>query len=248
MMNYVMEIAYDGTKYNGWQRQNNTSVTIQGKIERCLEEILGCYTPINGAGRTDAGVHAMAQTASFNTSEPIDIATVFTKLCERLPQDIAVISLKAAPDRFHARLNAKGKIYRYRICTSVASPVFMKNQVFHHPQPLDIDYMKKTAALLCGSHDYAIFCDNKKMKKSTVRTVNSIEFIQWTDEMNNTFLDITYIGNGFLYHMVRHMTGVIIHHGENKNIPSQDVFNMSELPDYYPLAPARGLTLVKVLY
>lgn len=248
MMNYIMKIAYDGTRYNGWQRQGNTDNTIQGKIERCLCEITGKNIDINGAGRTDAGVHAMAQTASFSIDEPIDTDDVLMSLCRLLPRDIAVTSLEPAPPRFHARLNAKGKIYRYTICTSPASPVFAKNHVFHHPEPLDIPSMHNIAASLCGTHDFAAFCDNKHMKKSTVRTVLSISFRNRSDQMGNAFLDIIFEGDGFLYHMVRHMTGVMIYHGEHSILPVPDIFGMTALPVYYPLAPAKGLTLEEVIY
>ncbi len=248
MATYKMKIAYDGTRYNGWQRQKNTPDTIQSKLERCLGEIIGTSVEIQGAGRTDAGVHALAQTASFCTDCPIDLENTRLLLCGMLPRDIAVLSLEPAAERFHARFNSKGKIYRYRICTSAPSPVFMRNYVFHHPQPLDISTVINTAPLLCGTHDYAVFCGNPHMKKSTVRTVDSIEVKQWSDDAGNAFVDLIFSGDGFLYHMVRLMTGVLIYHGEHPTQRLPEIWNIAKLPENYPLAPAKGLTLVEVIY
>lgn len=242
MINYRMTIAYEGTRYDGWQRQNNSQNTIQGKLERCLTDILGETITINGAGRTDAGVHAIEQVANFQTSSDISPVEIRSRLCTLLPEDIAVTALIKAEDRFHARLNAKGKVYQYGIYLDQASPVFDRKFVFHHSDPIDIKYMKQTSEFLIGTHDFALFNDNKKIKKSTVRTIYSIDFEQTGNE-----LKITFTGDGFMYHMIRRIMGMLIHAGERREIP-KDIFHLTKWPVEWPLAPAKGLTLVKVIY
>lgn len=241
-MNYKMIIAYDGSRYNGWQKQNNTKDTIQGKLERLLQELTGEHVEVQGAGRTDAGVHAQGQVASFQLLTEVDSLILHKSLCERLPEDIAVLSLEKASERFHARLNSTGKEYCYRIYLSQESPVFLRKYLFHHPEPLHIDTMKKTAVNLLGTHDFAIFNDNKKFKKSTQRTIYSIDF-----QENNALLEITFTGDGFLYHMVRKMMGMLIHSGETGEV-IDTIFELDKFPAHWPLAPAKGLILKKVLY
>lgn len=243
MYTYKLTISYDGTRYDGWQRQKNTSMTIQGKLEYFLGLFFNHPVKIDGAGRTDAGVHALNQTASFNTDEKADCNELFKFLARSLPKDIAVTAIEIIQGRFHARLNAKGKIYRYRIYTGTSSPVFTRNYVFHHPDSLDTDILSQVSKKFIGIHDFKAYCDNPHMKKSTVRTISDIKI---TNE--NGFIDITFTGDGFLYHMVRHLTGAMIYYASNPNLIIPDMFSFEKCPKEWPLAPAKGLTLVNVIY
>lgn len=240
---YKMTIAYDGSKYDGWQKQNNTSKTIQEKIENALSAILDTTIEINGAGRTDAGVHALMQTASFSIAGEIDCSLLCRKLADILPFDIAVLSIDKMNGRFHARLNATGKIYRYRIFTGYASPVFDRSFVFHHRDKLNLDIIRKVADEFVGTHDFKLFQDNRHMKKSTVRTIHSIHV-----DSHDNYIDITFTGDGFMYHMIRHLVGIMLYYASEKEPVPDNFFNIDVRNKNWPLAPAKGLTLVKVLY
>lgn len=240
---YKIDIAYDGTKYDGWQRQNNTSSTIQHKIENALSSTIGEEIAIDGAGRTDAGVHARNQVASFSLARDIDCDELQGKISAILPKDIAVTKIVKMNDRFHARLNATGKIYQYRIFNRPESPVFERNYVFHHPDFIDIDRFKAVADKFIGTHDFALFQDNKHMKKSTVRTIHNIDI-----DVNNGLINVTFKGDGFMYHMIRHLVGIMMFYATSaEDIPS-DFFEIKERNKKWPLAPAKGLTLLSVLY
>lgn len=243
MYYYKIDISYDGTKYNGWQRQNNTSDTIQSKIEKALSAILGVTTEIDGAGRTDAGVHAKHQTASFCVNNPLDCDSLLQKLAKILPHDIAINSVIAMPERFHARLNARGKIYQYRIYTRPESPVFERNYCFHHSDKLDSAIMRTIAECFVGTHDFKLYQDNRHIKKSTIRTIYDISI-----EENNGFIDITFKGDGFMYHMIRHIVGIMIYYAKTRETIPADFFSLTERHKKWPLAPAKGLTLISVIY
>ncbi len=241
-MNYKMVISYDGSRYNGWQKQKNTDNTIQGKIERCLTELLGENIDLYGSSRTDAGVHASSQVANFKTTSELSHHQIYQDLNRLLPEDIAVKSIEEATDRFHARLNSTGKVYSYRMYLRQDSPVFQRKYAFHHPMPVKVDVMKTMAEMLVGEHDFILFSDNKKTNKSSIKTISSIDF-----QEENGFLTITFKGNGFMYHMIRRMMGMMIHAGETNVIPN-DIFSIKEWPKEWPLAPAKGLTLENVIF
>ncbi len=244
-MNYKITIQYDGTKYDGWQRQKNTENTIQGKIERILSRMTDAPVEIDGAGRTDAGVHALGQTASFRLWEQYDALEVKAYLNRYLPEDIEVVSCVRASERFHARLNARGKIYRYQIGMNSAKNVFYRRYRYGIDETLDLDAMRIAASYCVGKHDFKSFCGNRRMKKSTIRNIWSIDFYQDGDEVY-----ITYHGDGFLNHMIRIMTGTFIEVGMGKRkaeeLPAIIEGKDRELAGF--LAPARGLTLVEVEY
>lgn len=208
---YRMQIQYDGGRYNGWQRQGNTKNTIQEKIEQTLSRILGEEIEIQGAGRTDAGVHALAQVASFHTQQKEDINRWLQELNQYLPKDIRIHSLVKEQGRFHARLSATGKWYRYQIDNRLVGDVFERNYSMRISESLDLGQMRRAAQLLCGTHDYRSFCGNPKMKKSTVRTVDEIRILE-----ENGKIVLEYHGDGFLYHMVRILTGTILEVGMGK--------------------------------
>ena len=256
MKNYRITIQYEGTRFQGWQRQTSTDNTIQGKIEAILSKMCGVPVEINGAGRTDAGVHAKGQVANFKINTDKSIAEIMDYLNLYLPEDIAVIDIAEAEDRFHARLNAKGKHYQYRLRMADTPDVFSRRYVCAYTEipkvgenvnkarTLDIDAMRKAAELLSGKHDFKAFTSNHRTKKSTVRTID----IQIKETPEEIIFD--YTGDGFLYHMVRILTGTLIEVGEGNRTPESmmDILASEERANAGALVPAKGLTLLEVYY
>ena len=244
--NYKVTIQYDGTRYRGWQIQSNTDDTIQGKIETVLSRIEGYPVEVAGSGRTDAGVHALGQVANFHLKSKEEPAYIMQQMNRYLPEDIAVINIEEVADRFHARLSAIDKTYRYRIHTADYSNVFERKFVYNYKgDELDIDKMKLAAKQMLGEHDFMSFCGNKHMKKSTVRIVNSI-----TIDRTDSEIVIDYNGNGFLRGMVRIMTGTLIEVG-NGTKQVEDIARIFEARNREEAgytAPASGLCLVEVNY
>ena len=169
MQNYRLTLAYDGTRYRGWQRLPPPAKTVQASVETALGEIFGQPLEISGSGRTDAGVHAACQVASFHAPKrPTD--EVLAQLRRLLPEDIGALTLDYAPERFHARLSAVEKTYVYRLWNSDRPDVFARRYRAWEPRQLDCGAMRAGAAGLVGTHDFFTFCANRQMKKSTVRT------------------------------------------------------------------------------
>lgn len=244
-MNYGLRIQYDGTRFDGWQRQKESDQTIQGKIEAVIGRMLEENIEIHGAGRTDAGVHALGQVANFHTQKKRDCAWMMEQMNRFLPEDIGILEVREMPERFHSRLWAKEKIYRYRIGRAKEKNVFTRRWVYGFYEPLDLEAMRKAAQLLCGTNDYTSFCANKRMKKSAVRTVSEIKI-----EEKDAEIWMTFVGNGFLHHMVRIMTGTLLEVGTGKTDP-QSMAQLLEKRDRQcagRTAPAQGLALVQVLY
>ena len=244
-MNYKLLLQYDGTKLNGWQKQGNTDNTIQGKLEAILEKMYGMYVEIHGSGRTDAGVHALGQVANFRAPEMFSLDEILNTLNEYLSKDIRVLSVEEVDERFHARLTAKGNTYEYRIDNGKIANVFQRKFTMREENPLDLEAMRAAAVQFLGTHDFKTFCANKKMKKSTVRTITSIEI----KEMDG-IVSIRYTGNGFLYNMVRILTGTLIEVGRGKRNPAEmaDVIHAKDRGAAGFTAPAQGLFLVEVDY
>ena len=245
MRNFKIVLQYDGTRYQGWQRQISTDNTIQGKIEALLSKMCDTPVEIQGAGRTDAGVHAYGQVANFHIDTDKTAEEVMAYMNTYLPEDISVISCEEKPERFHSRLNAKGKVYQYCIWNSDMKPVFRRKYVHQVPGELDMEAMKQAAALLCGTHDYQSFTSTKRSKKSTVRTVKSIDMERRGEELVFTFK-----GDGFLYHMVRIMMGTLIEVGlgirKAEEIPA--VLEAKDRSKAGHLIPGNGLALMEVVY
>ncbi len=243
--NYRMTLQYEGTRYNGWQRQGNTPNTIQQKLETILEKLDGAPVEVRGSGRTDAGVHARGQVASFALQTDREPAQVRDYLNQYLPQDIGVIRLERAQPRFHARLNARGKWYRYRIHQSPVPDVFGRRYSWDCPDRLDAAAMEAAAAHLLGTLDLQSFCDTKPGKKSTLRRVDSITFIREGDD-----LVIDFRGEGFLYHTIRLMVGTLAEVGAHRLLPGQlpAIVAAKDRKQAGPLAPACGLMLMEVEY
>lgn len=245
MKNYKIIIQYDGTKYDGWQKQGNTKNTIQGKFEAILSKLVGREIEVHGSGRTDAGTHALGQVANFKISTSLSECELMKHLNEHLPMDIGVVSCKIVDYRFHSRLNAKEKTYRYRIWNSEKHNVFEKNYLFLTPENLDVEKMKEASKLFIGEHDFKAFCSNKKYKKSTIRHIYDIKIEKFGEEIR-----LEFVGNGFLYNMVRILVGTLIEIGEGKREISsiKDALEIKERELAGFTAPACGLVLVEVIY
>lgn len=253
MSNYKIIIQYDGTAYKGWQVQNSTKDTVQGKIERAITKTVKQEVEIIGSGRTDAGVHAIGQVANFHLNMPKNMTEneLLLGINKNLPEDIAVISLELVEERFHSRYSEKGKTYRYRIHVSPIADVFSRRFVYTYlDKELDIEKMKIAASIMVGRHDFKAFCGNKHMKKSTVRTVTSIVINEIKDENGLKEIYIDYTGDGFLQNMIRIMTGTLIEVGTGRKDPN-DIKNILESLDRENAgytAPPQGLCLLEVEY
>lgn len=247
MRNFRITIQYEGTRYQGWQRQDSTENTIQGKLEAILAKMTGLdFVQVDGSGRTDAGVHALGQVANFKIDTKLSAAEVMDYINQYLPGDIGVIAIREMPERFHSRLNAKKKTYCYRIWNAKIPCVFARRYVYELPEPLDLDAMRKAAACLVGTHDYKAFTSNKKSRKSTIRTIDAILI-----DREGSEVVIIYSGDGFLYHMVRILTGTLIEVGLGKREPAsvKTLFEKDASRDLSgALVPAKGLCLVEVQY
>lgn len=264
MQNYKMLVQYDGTRYNGWQKQGDTDNTIQYKLEAVLTKLTGSTVGVHGAGRTDAGVHAKGQVAQFRlndaqmeealkrmedsrgrSKEKVDPDFLREYLNEYLPDDIGVLSVEEAAPRFHSRYNAASKHYRYRIGTNKAAHVFDRKYVYEYEGHLDVMAMKVATIQLRGEHDFSSFNGNPHMKKSRVKTIYNILITQTPDE-----IDIDFFGSGFLQYMVRILVGTLIEIGEGRRDP-ESIDSLLAAKDRKlagPTAPACGLTLEEVRY
>ena len=244
MKNLRLDICYDGTKYRGWQRLGGVENTIQGKLEQTLSRLLGEQIEVSGSGRTDAGAHALGQVVSFRTGSTLSCQQILEGMRRYLPEDIGIYSCQEVHPRFHARLNAKTKTYRYRIWNSSSPCVFDRKYLWQLPEELDLDAMQAAAEHFLGEHDFSAFCANKKMKKSTVRRIDAIDIVK-----NGNELTLSFTGNGFLYNMVRILVGTLVEVGRGER-------NADSIPSLFGekrelagvLAPAQGLCLMEVTY
>ena len=245
MKNFRLTLCYDGTKYSGWQRLGNTENTIQQKIETVLSRLLEQEVEVAASGRTDAGVHAARQVCSFRAETERECEELLKELRRYLPQDIGALELTEAEPRFHARLNCRGKTYLYRIWTSEKPNVFERNYLYTYTKPLDIGKMKTAADMLLGEHDFAAFTNAKHMKKSTVRKVDAVNFEQIGEELR-----LYFTGNGFLYNMVRILTGTLLEIGTGERAPEEipEILASRRRDRAGFLVPAKGLILWDVQY
>lgn len=240
-----MIISYDGTRYFGWEHQPNTDRTIQGRLEQVLSEMTGEPVTVIGAGRTDAGVHARAMTANALLDTDLTEEEIQAYMNRYLPEDISVNAVKQAADRFHSRFRAIGKTYRYTCWCGDAKPVFDRKYVTVLPGQPDVERMREAAEYLTGMHDYKSFCGNPKMKKSTIRVVDTIRI-----DVSGHYIRFYYHGNGFLQNMVRIMTGTLLEVGFGKRTPDgiRDILEAKDRRKAGYTAPAQGLCLMKVDY
>lgn len=242
MQNYKIVLSYDGTDYHGWQSQPDKN-TIQDTLEDVLAKIARKKIPVAGAGRTDAGVHALGQVANFKAALKMSDPELFKALNSLLPDDIRILDIRRVPLDFHARRNAKGKVYQYRIWQAPEITPFICRYVLHWPYPLDIRLMRDAARLFQRTGDYSGFSSNRLLPP--VRNVVRSELRKKGDE-----LVYTVEAGGFLRYMVRTIVGTILEVGRGK-VPLdkiERIFHEKERTLSSPTAPAKGLCLLKVIY
>lgn len=243
-MRVKLVVAYDGTEYCGWQVQPN-AVTVEGVLTEHLRNLLKEPVELIGASRTDSGVHAMGNVAVFDTQTRIPAEKLSYALNARLPEDIVIQSSKEVDADFHPRYCNCTKTYEYKIQNaSFCNPMLRKYSLFYH-YPLDIDKMREASKFIMGTHDFTSFCSAGAQVKEKVRTIYSLDVTK-----NEDLITLRITGNGFLYNMVRIITGTLIKVGEGK-IQPQDMPQIIEGMDRQlagPTAPPQGLTLVSIKY
>jgi tRNA pseudouridine38-40 synthase len=247
MRRIKIEIAYDGTDYHGWQVQPGLP-TIQGTLEAVIGEIEGRTVAVAGSGRTDAGVHALAQVAAFTIENPIPVENLKRAVNRLLPADIRVTRAEEVALEFNPRFDAKSKTYEYRIFRGEICPPFERRYVKHHPYPLNVDEMIRLAPLLDGEHDFTAFAATDERDELGASKVRTIFCSRVTAEGDRLIYRVT--GSGFLKHMVRNIVGVLLEVGKG-NVDRAGLVARLEpgcgIPPG-PTAPARGLFLVSVKY
>ncbi|MEE9912432.1 MAG: tRNA pseudouridine(38-40) synthase TruA [Deltaproteobacteria bacterium] len=245
MRTFKMILEYDGAGYCGWQRQLN-GVSIQQILEEAVWRIIGEKVSIIASGRTDAGVHALNQVASFQAQSALPVNKIFLGVNSVLPEDIIVKDLQEAPPDFNALKNARGKIYLYRIRNQRLRPVLGRQYFWFVRFPLDIERMRKAAFYLTGEHDFSCFCATGCDIKDRVRTLGDIAIVAGDDGM----LEITVESSGFLRHMVRNIVGTLVDVGRGKLTPDDlpDIIASRDRKKAGIAAPACGLFLKEVRY
>ncbi|MFZ5966759.1 MAG: tRNA pseudouridine(38-40) synthase TruA [Bacillota bacterium] len=244
MQNVKLLIEYDGTRFCGWQRQENGR-TVQEEIEKALSKVMKKEIRINGSGRTDAGVHALGQVASFQGDFSIPVDRISLALNALLPEDISIHDAVAVGEDFHARYSAKGKRYIYQIYNHPYRSALYRNYAYFVPQVLDIEAMERAAAYFLGEHDFRGFMASGSSVKDTVRTIYSLDVYQM-DKM----IKLEISGNGFLYNMVRIIAGTLTEVGKGKIDAEQvpHIIHSCSRKQAGPTAPPQGLYLAEVYY
>jgi len=260
--NLKLTLAYDGHDFAGWQVQPDR-VSIQGTLVSAFEHLTGEKTLPQGSGRTDAGVHALAQTASVSIESPIPAANLIRALNDVLPRSIRILAVEEMPPDFHARWSATAKTYRYHIYRGAICSPFQARYVYHHPYPLDESQMIAAASLVEGQHDFTSFAAVDPEKRNApekrkdpenrgqeieINNVRTIFLSQWQRHADE--LVYTVRGNGFLHHMVRNLVGTFLMVGKG-SLKIEDVRRILDLRDRSAAAataPASGLFLVSVEY
>jgi tRNA pseudouridine38-40 synthase len=255
---WKLVLAYDGTEFHGWQVQPDC-VTVQGELRDALARITGEDVLPQGSGRTDAGVHALGQVASFTLAAPIPEANLTRALNRALPAAIRVLSATRETSDFHARHSARAKTYEYRIFRGEICPPWLTRYVYAFNAPLDVEAMQRAALLVCGEHDFTSFAatdpdrlerDSNSTGESSRSNVRCLHASQWVQEAEKDLLVYRVRGNGFLHHMVRNLVGTFLEVGRGNlaetEIPAILEFRARERAG--PTAPARGLYLVNVEY
>jgi len=244
MRNIKLIISYDGTNYSGWQRQINAP-TVQGEIEKALKRVMKKDIIIHGSGRTDAGVHALGQTASFKANFTIPVDRIPIALNTILPEDIVIVSAQEMDLDFHARYSVKKKRYKYKIYNnSIKNPLY-RNYTYFVPYSIDLEKIRDTSKHFIGEHDFRAFMASGSSVKSTIRRIDKIDIYK-----ENEFIVFDFLGNGFLYNMVRIITGTLLDVSLNK-INKKDIKEIIASKDRSKAghtAPPQGLYLVEVIY
>ncbi len=249
MRNLKLILAYDGSEFSGWQVQPDAE-TVQGRLASAIGRVTGEKVLPQGSGRTDAGVHALAQVATFETNSPIPAENLAKALNDVLPAAIRVLEAAEAPPEFHARKSARAKTYRYRMFRGAVCPPFVARYVWHYPYPLDEEAMRRAANLVEGEHDFTSFAavDPERGEEGPVSNVRRIWSSSW--ERDGEEFVYTVRGSGFLHHMVRNLVGTFLLVGKG-TLDASDVTRIVEARDRSAAgatAPASGLYLVSVEY
>lgn len=244
MRNIKLTIEYDGKGFNGWQKQPN-KLNIQGEIERAISEITGETIELIASGRTDAGVHSLGQTANFKTNSNIPIEKFPIAINSKLKKSIVIQSAEEVDERFHSRYSVKSKRYRYTINNSPMGTALFRDMEYHFPLKLDVEKMNEAAKYFEGEHDFKAFKASGTSSKSSIRTIYKAEVIRNKDRI---YIELT--GSGFLYNMVRIISGTLLDVGVGKIAP-KDIKNIIESKDRKlagKTLPAHGLCLMEVTY
>ena len=242
---YKITVQYEGTRFRGWQSQNNTRNTVQDRLIEVFSRVAEQKVDVQGASRTDAGVHAYAQVAHFKADLPMDPLS-FIQTCNGfLPADICITSITEVHDRFHARLNAKGKTYVYRLWNGPHRQPLTRAVMAYDPTPMDIEAMRAGARALIGTHDFSAFCTKPHGKHSNERTITALEIRRFGDEIR-----FTISGTGFLYNMVRIIVGTLTEIGMGKRSAAEipALLRSGVRAQAGPTMPPEGLTLLSVNY
>ncbi|QAT43893.1 tRNA pseudouridine(38-40) synthase TruA [Aminipila luticellarii] len=259
MKNILLTIEYDGTLFSGWQRQPEKR-TVQGELERVLGIVCRCPVQLNGTSRTDAGVHALGQRASFKGDFGIPTDRLMLAANNILAGgmnavgkagDLRILSAEEVPEDFHARFDAKGKKYVYKILNCQETQIFRRNQYYQVRKELNADAMRRAAGYITGTHDFKCFQSaGGQEKKTTVRTVYELNIIEGKTEAGQRTLSIEIKGDGFLYNMVRIITGTLVEVGLGKLSPEAlpDILKSGQRQKAGHTAPPQGLYLSKVYY
>lgn len=249
MRNLKLVVAYDGSEFSGWQVQPETA-TIQGTLASAIGRVTGEKVLPQGSGRTDAGVHALAQVATFSTESPIPTENFIKALNDVLPAAIRVLEVSEVAADFHARKSARAKTYHYRIYRGAICPPFLARYVWHYPYPLDESSMQAAAALVVGEHDFTSFAavDPERGREEETSNARRIFASSWQRDGDELVYSVR--GSGFLHHMVRNLVGTFVLVGKGTLKPS-DVERILEARNRSAAgatAPASGLYLVSVEY
>jgi tRNA pseudouridine38-40 synthase len=241
---YAIKIEYDGTNYSGWQRQNN-GLTVQESVENAIFKLSGERTPLWGASRTDAGVHALGQVAHFDSATTVPANKLFLALNTILPPDIRVTASVQAPEGFHSRFDASGKSYLYRVKTGRHAPAVMRHVCEFVPGSLDLAAMQEAADIFVGTHDFRCAMAVGGSAKTTIRTIHSFDVRE-----KNGLIEMEVSGNAFLYNMVRILAGTLIRAGQHRlsAVSMRKALETGERELLGYTAPAKGLTLLEVRY
>ena len=244
MPRLLLTLEYDGTDFFGWQLQPEGR-TVQGVLEEAIRRVTQENAQVTGASRTDSGVHAEAQAAHFDSASALAPERFVPALNFYLPPDVSVLSCHAAPADFHARYDAAGKLYRYRILRSGPRRPLRERYVLREWRPLDLDAMRRCAAFVTGEHDFGSFASEFSEEDDHVRRVSRSELVEIGDELHYVVA-----ANGFLYNMVRAIVGTLSEVGHGRMTPDEfeQVLAARDRSAAGPTAPARGLTLVRVEY
>lgn len=251
-MNFKLLIQFDGTDFHGWQVQDNKQRTVQGELERVLTKLNGGETAfVKGSGRTDAGVHAEGFVANVQLKTPFSEDKLLRAINGNLRSDVRILQVEEVSDDFHARFNAKGKTYVYRVINSHIVSPFWSRYALQEGRFLDIEKMKTAAQMFVGKHDWRAFSAAKSDVKDRVRTITEFSIESNFDERaKNSIIEFRLTGNGFLRYMVRSIVGTLLEvgRGEKDFATIQRAIETGDRSLAGMTSPAHGLTLLKVYY